>query len=107
MPDRTRGVPVSSAAPFATGLALDALLGPRDDLEARHRNPVAARHAQSEGALGQQFERPVDLVDGLARGGRQREIALAFDAHRVAFARLLVELGVTLLAILGKLFGLG
>src|SRR5436190_20756866 len=63
------------SAPFATGLALDALLGPRDHLEPADRDPVAARHTDAVRTQRDALERAVDLVDRLAGGGRQREIA--------------------------------
>src|SRR6516162_10080009 len=88
-----------SAASFATLLALDALLGPRNDLETCDRNPVATRHTQSVGAVGHACQRTLDVVDGLTRARRQREIALALDAHGVALARLLVELRIALFAL--------
>ncbi len=52
-------------------------------------------------------QRAFDVVDGLARGRRQGEVALALDADRVALARLLVELGVALFAFGRQRLGLG
>ena len=52
-------------------------------------------------------ERLRDVVDGLARRGREREVALALDAERVALARLLVELRVAGLALVRERLGLG
>src|SRR5215204_2192635 len=88
---------VTLSAPFATGLALHAHLGPRNDFQPRDRNAIATRHAQSEGPLREPFERAFDLLDRLPRAGRQREVAFALDTHRVALTRLLVELRVALL----------
>src|SRR5436309_13330728 len=77
-------------APLATCLALHALLGPRDHFQPRDRDAIAARHAQSVRAEIHPLQRPLDVIDGLARTGRQCEVAFAFDAHGVALARLLV-----------------
>jgi hypothetical protein len=96
MPER-----VLSTAPLAAGLALHALHRPREHLEARQRDAVAARDAQAERVVGHLPQRALDVLDGLARGGRQREVALTLDVDRVALARLLVELGVALLALAG------
>ena len=52
-------------------------------------------------------QRALDVVDRLARGGRQGEVAFALDADRVALARLLVELRVALLAFAREQLGLG
>src|SRR5262245_36998853 len=111
MPMRSRrprgGAWVSLPAPLATGLALHALLGPRDDFEPSNRDPIAARDTQPVRAVVHARERALDVVDGLARACRQREVAFALDAHRVAFARLFVELRVALLALGREHLGLG
>src|SRR6476661_6492952 len=101
-PDR-----VASAAPFDTLLAVDAGLGPRDGLEARHRDPPACGRAQPVRAVLHTLERGVDLLDRLTRGRREHEVALALDADGVALARLLVELRVALLALGDQRLGLG
>ena len=44
------------------------------------------------GAVGEAHERGVDVGDGLAGLGRQGQVALALDDHRVALAALVVEL---------------
>src|SRR6476660_4598244 len=93
-PDR-----VASAAPFDTLLALHAGLGPWDRLEPRHRDAPAGRRAEPVGPCVHPRERGIDLLDGLARSGRQHEVALTLHADGVALARLLVELGVALLAL--------
>ena len=49
----------------------------------------------------------VDLLDGGHGLGRQREVALAVDGHRPAFAGLLVELHVARLPLEGERLGLG
>src|SRR3954465_6494288 len=90
--------PLVSATPFATSLALHTLLGPRNDLEPCDRDPVEARDAHSVHPRRDAQQRAIDVVHGLTRGSRQREIALAFDADRVALPRLLVELRIALFA---------
>src|SRR5262245_61156006 len=57
---RRRGL-VSLSAPFATSLALHALLGPREHLEAADRNAVTARDAHAVGAQRNALQRPLDL----------------------------------------------
>src|SRR5580765_4349637 len=99
--------PRASATPFATSLALHALLGPRDDFEPCERDAIQAGDAHAVHARGYALERAVDVVDRLARRRREREIALALDAHRVALARLFVELSVTLLPLRRELLGRG
>src|SRR5712691_3959457 len=96
-----------SATPFATGLAFHTLLRPRDHLEPRDRDAIAAGNAQSVQSRRDALQGAVDVADGLSSGRRQRQIPLAFDADRVAFARLLVELGVALLALRRELLGRG
>src|SRR5262245_30136742 len=98
---------VTSPAALATGFALHTLLRPRNHLEARNRNPVAAREAQAVRPFVHARERALDVVDGLACTRRQCEVALTLDADGVAFARLLVELGVALLALARENFGFG
>src|SRR5690348_17837476 len=71
-PDR-----VASAAPFDTLLAVDAGLGPRNGLEARHRDPPARGRAQPVRARLHALERGVDLLHRLMGGGREHEVALA------------------------------
>src|SRR4051812_8957896 len=94
-----------SATPFATSLALHALLGPRDDLEPPDRDAVEAGHANAVHPCGNAKQCAVDVVDGLARRGRQREVALALDAYGVALARLLVELRIALFSLRRELLG--
>src|SRR5260221_1569364 len=100
-------VGVRSPAPLAAGLALHALHRPRQHLEPRQRNALSARGTQPERVLVELAQRAVDVVDRLARGGREREVSLPLHVHRVALARLLVELGVALLALAGEQIGLG
>src|SRR4051812_18382358 len=102
---RGRVLPAASAAPFATGLALHALLRPRNDLEACDRDAITARDAYAVEAGRDALQGAVDVLDRLARGGRQRQVALAFHADGVALARLLVELRVALLALRRELLG--
>ena len=49
----------------------------------------------------------VDLLDGRPGLGGQGQVALALDGQRVALARLLVELDIAGLAVLGQRVGLG
>src|SRR5438105_8700711 len=105
--DRAWTRPLVSATPFATGLAFHALLRPRDHLEPRDRDAITAGDAQSVQSRRDALQGAVDVADGLARRGRQGQITFAFDAHRVTFARLLVELGVALLALRRELLGRG
>src|SRR5436190_19112077 len=105
--DREGTRPRVSATPFATGLALHALLGPRDHLEPRDGDAIAARDAQSVHSRRDALQGAVDIAHGLTSRRRQRQIPLALDAHRVAFARLLVELGVALLPLRRELLGRG
>src|SRR5665811_1137549 len=98
-------VPRASATPFATGLALHALLRPRDDLEPGDGNAIETGDAHAVHTGWYALQRSIDVVDRLARGRRQREVALTLDARRVAFARLFVELGVALLAVGRELLG--
>src|SRR3954468_22265907 len=94
--------PARSATPFSTRLALHALIGPRDRLEPRHRNAIATDLAVAVRTVFHARERLGDVVDGLARRGRECEIALALDAQRVALARLFVELRVARFAFVGQ-----
>src|SRR5438477_8314811 len=105
--DRAWTRPLVSATPFATGLAFHTLLRPRDHLEPRDRDAITAGDAQSVQSRRDALQGAVDVADGLARRGRQGQIPFAFDAHRVTFARLLVELGVALLALRRELLGRG
>src|SRR5262249_45269647 len=91
--------PLASATPFATGLALHALLGPRDHLEPGNRNAIEAGDAHAVHPGRDAIERAIDVLDGLARRRRKREITLALDADRVAFTRFLVELRIALLTL--------
>src|SRR6476620_10050456 len=54
---------VSLSAPFATSLALHALLGPRQHLEPADRDAVTARDAYAEGTQRDALQRAFDLVD--------------------------------------------
>src|SRR5438552_457269 len=105
--DRAWTRPLVSATPFATGLAFHTLLRPRDHLEPRDRDAITAGDAQSVQSRRDALQGAADVADGLARRGRQGQIPFAFDAHRVTFARLLVELGVALLALRRELLGRG
>src|SRR5207253_8511699 len=73
--------------------ALPILIGPRDRLEARNRDPITADLAVAVRPVVHPRESLRDLFDGLTRRGRQGEVSLALDAEGVAFARFLVEIG--------------
>ena len=100
-------IDLRSTAPLAAGLALDALDRPREHLEPRQRDAIAARDAHAERVLRHLTQRAFDVLDGLSRGRREREVTLALDVDRVALARLLVELRVALLAFAREQVGLG
>src|SRR3954447_14043309 len=93
--------------PLDTLLAVDAELGPRDGLEPGHVDLAARRHAQAVGAVVHPLQRPVDLVDGLARVGGEHEVTLALHGDHVALAGLLVELRVALLPLVHEHVGVG
>src|SRR6476661_5521203 len=70
--------PARSATPLSTRLALHALVGPRDRLEPRHRDAITADLAVAVAAVVHAQQRLRDVVDGLARRCREREIAFSF-----------------------------
>src|SRR3954468_8718988 len=91
----------------ATDLVLDPLSGPRNGLEALHRDRIARHLADAVGAQLELREGVVDLDDGRAGLRRQGEVALALHAQGVALAGLLVELHVARLEVGHERFGLG
>src|ERR1700704_6902827 len=97
-----RGWPAARSLPasFGTSLAVHALLGVRDRLQPLEREPAAGREADPVGTRLDSRQRTIDRVDDLARRRGQHQVTLAFDVHRVAFAGLLVELGVARIALL-------
>jgi len=92
---------------FGTRLALDTGLGIREGVESLERDPAPGGPAHAIGLVLDPVQRPVDLVDDLARGRGEQEVALTFDIEGVAFAGFLVELGVATLAVVGQRFRLG
>src|SRR5262245_55301406 len=102
------GVPAAlPPGPLDTLLAVDAELRPRDRLEPGHVDPAAGRDADAVRAVLHPLQRPVDLVDGLARVRGEHQVALTLDGDGVALARLLVELGVALLPLGHEHVGVG
>src|ERR1700741_5396997 len=60
------GASTGLSPPLATGLALHALLRPRDHFEAGDRNAIAARDAESEAVVVHLRQRALDVFDRLA-----------------------------------------
>ena len=99
--------PCRSPEAEAPALALHAQRSVRQGLEAFLGDVGAALLALAVGAGVDLLDRGVDLLDGGAGLRRQGQVALALDGQRVALARLLVELDVAGLAVLGQRVGLG
>src|SRR5690606_14779372 len=68
--------------------------GPRNGLQPLLGDRLAGHPAQAVGAVVEPFERGVDLVDLGAGLSAEREVEVALDRKRVAFAGLFVELHV-------------
>src|SRR3954470_4641685 len=105
-PTRSAGGFTASAPALTTRLAADTQVGPRNGLQARDRNAIAAHLAVAVAVLGHPVEGLLDVLDGLAGRGRQRKVALTLDGQRVALAALLVELRVARFTLAGDLLGL-
>src|SRR5207244_328879 len=95
-----------SAAGEPPALARHAQGGVRERLEPRFGDGLATLLADAVGAGLDLGQRPVDLLDGGLGLGAEGEVALSLDVHGAALTRLLVELDVAGLHLLGQLVGL-
>ena len=68
-----------TAAPCRGGLAVDAMRGPRQRLEAARRDRLAAVDAGPEGAVVEPGERGIDQRQLLLRAVAQGEVALLLE----------------------------
>src|ERR1700712_1595676 len=86
-----------AAWPLDTLLAIHAELGPRNRFEAGDNDATTRGDADAVGAVVHPLQCPIDLVHRLAGIRGEHQVTFALDRDGVALARLLVELGVTLL----------